>query len=231
MKPKKTLGISYLELLSFNDNPNIGVFCRANDELVIIQRGLTKKVINKVASVLKTRLLEINIAEASIIGSLVAMNSNGIIVCDFIDQDAYKQIAEDGLRLSVIDDKINAAGNDILVNDNGALVHPDIGKKALDVIKNTFQVPVFQGTIAGLKTVGMAAVVTNKGLLCHPKSSEDEKRMLEKIFDVPIMIGTVNHGSPVIGSGMVANSHGAVIGNLTTGIELGRISEALGFLK
>jgi translation initiation factor 6 len=77
----------------------------------------------------------------------------------------------------------------------------------------------------------MAAVVTNKGLLCHPKVTPEEKSMLEEIFDVGVMIGTVNHGVPLIGSGLVANSKGAVMGNLTTGIEMGRIEEALGFLE
>jgi translation initiation factor 6 len=45
------------------------------------------------------------------------------------------------------------------------------------------------------------------------------------------MIGTVNHGDPMIGTGLVANSKGAIIGRNTTGIEMGRIEEALGFLK
>jgi len=81
-----------------------------------------------------------------------------------------------------------------------------------------------------MKTVGMAAVVTNKGCLCHPKVTDDEKKVLEKVFDVEVMIGTINHGHPMIGSGLVANSKGAIIGNLTTGIEMGRIEEALGFL-
>jgi translation initiation factor 6 len=44
------------------------------------------------------------------------------------------------------------------------------------------------------------------------------------------MIGTINHGSPVIGSGLSVNNKGAIVGNLTTGIEMGRIEEALGFL-
>jgi translation initiation factor 6 len=43
------------------------------------------------------------------------------------------------------------------------------------------------------------------------------------------MIGTINHGVPLIGSGLVANTKGAIVGNLTTGIELGRIDEALKF--
>ncbi|RLF51129.1 MAG: translation initiation factor IF-6, partial [Thermoplasmata archaeon] len=45
-----------------------------------------------------------------------------------------------------------------------------------------------------------------------------------------VMVGTVNHGAPLIGSGIIANSHGAIIGSLTTGIEMNRIEEALGFL-
>ena len=81
-----------------------------------------------------------------------------------------------------------------------------------------------------LISVGMAAVVTNKGLLCHPKVTDSEKKMLEDVFDVEVMIGTVNHGFPLIGSGLVANTKGAIIGDQTTGIEMGRIEEALGFL-
>ena len=91
-------------------------------------------------------------------------------------------------------------------------------------------VPAKKGTIASLGTVGMAAVVTNKGCLCHPKTTPEEVEQLEKVFDVDVMIGTVNHGFPMIGSGLVANSNGAIIGNMTTGIEMGRIEEALGFL-
>ncbi len=74
-------------------------------------------------------------------------------------------------------------------------------------------------------------MLQKKGLLCHPKVTDEEKRFLEKVFKVNVMIGTVNHGSPVIGSGLVANTNGAIIGDHTTGIEMGRIEEALGFLE
>jgi len=175
-------------------------------------------------------LVELSIADSSIIGSLLAINSSGVVVCDFIDNKSLELIQKKGFGVSAISDKFNAAGNDILVNDYGCMVHPDIKDKTIKEIKDTFNVPAFRGTIGGLKTVGMAAVVTNKGLLCHPKVTDQEKKHLEKVFDVPVMIGTVNHGSPVIGSGLVANNKGAVIGNLTTGIEMGRIEEALSFI-
>ncbi len=130
-----------------------------------------------------------------------------------------------------IKDVINAAGNDILTNDHGALVHPDLKNSTVKKIGETLDVPVQKGTIASLGTVGMAAVVTNKGCLCHPKTTKEEKQQLEKVFDVDVMIGTVNHGFPMIGSGLVANTKGAIIGKMTTGIEMGRIEEALGFLE
>jgi len=219
-----------LQLLDFDDNPNVGVFCRANDKVAFVRKGLTKKVKNEIKSTLEVKLVELTIADATIVGSLMAFNSAGAVVTDFVDQESIDMIEKQGLDVCVVSDKLNAAGNDILVNDKGALVHPDLKEGFLKDIEKTLKVPVFCGTIASLKTVGMAAVVTNKGLLCHPKITEEEKKILEKVFCVNVMIGTVNHGSPVIGSGLVANTKGAIIGNLTTGIEMGRIEEALGFL-
>jgi translation initiation factor 6 len=73
----------------------------------------------------------------------------------------------------------------------------------------------------------MAAITTNKGVLCHPKITPKERTLLESVFDVPVSIGTVCHGMPYVGVGVVANSNGALTGTYTTGIELGRIEEAL----
>jgi len=217
--------------LDFNENPNVGVFCRANDDVVFLQKGLSKKVKKKITAALDVELVELNIVDASIIGSLLTINSKAAVVTDFIDDKSAKVVEDQGLNVCVICDKLNAAGNDILVNDKGALVHPNMKDESLKMIEEAFDVPVYRGTIGSLKTVGMAAVVTNKGCLCHPKVTEKEKNVLEKVFDVSVMIGTVNHGVPLIGSGLVANTKGAIIGNLTTRIEMGRIEEALGFLE
>ncbi len=218
------------QLLDFHENPNIGVYCRANDSIVFLQKNLLKRVKNKISSALDTSIVELSIADSTIIGSLLALNSQGVVVTDFADKETVDKIKEQGLDVFVVKDVINAAGNDILVNDNGALIHPDIKDYSMKKIGETLGVPVKKGTIASIKTIGMAAVVTNKGCLCHPKVTDEEKKQLEKLFDVSVMIGTVNHGVPMIGSGLVANTKGAIIGKFTTGIEMGRIEEALGFL-
>ena len=218
------------ELLDFNENPNIGVYCRANDKVGFVQKNLLKKVKKKISSTLEVNLVELCIIDSTIIGSLIALNSNGAIVNNFTDQEAIKKIKEQDLNICIIKDIINAAGNDILTNDKGALIHPEISVRSMKKIGETLDVEVVKGTIASLKTTGMAAVVTNKGCLCHPKVAEKEKEQMEDLFGIKVMIGTVNHGVPMVGSGLVANTKGAIIGNETTGIEMGRIEEALGFL-
>ncbi|MEM0492734.1 MAG: translation initiation factor IF-6 [Candidatus Thermoplasmatota archaeon] len=219
-----------LQLLDFNENPNIGVYCRTNESVVFLEKNLNIKIKKLIESTLSVKVVELCIANASIIGSLLVFNSSGAVVTDFADEYTIKKIEEQKLDVYVIKDVINAAGNDILVNDNGALVHPGLKDETIKMIAETLDVPAMRGTIAELPTVGMAAVVTNKGCLCHPKVTAEEKRVLEDIFDVEIMTGTVNHGFPMIGTGLVANTKGALIGNQTTGIEMNRIEEALGFI-
>jgi len=219
-----------LQLLDFNENPNVGIYCRANESVVFLQKSLSKKTKKLIAEVLGVKTIELSIADSTIIGSLMTFNSCGAIVTAYANKEALKTIENQGLKIYPIKDVINAAGNDILANDHGALVHPDLQNVTVKKISDILNVPVQKGTIASFGTVGMAAVVTNKGCLCHPKVTDEEKKQLEKVFDVDVMIGTVNHGFPMIGSGLVANTKGAIIGKMTTGIEMGRIEEALGFL-
>lgn len=219
-----------LQLLDFNDNPNVGVYCRANDALAFLQKSLLKRTKELVAETLGVEVIELTIADSTIIGSLLVLNSKGAVITSIADKQTVKLIKDQGLNVTVIKDIINATGNDILANDHGALVHPDIKKPTLKKIAETLDVTVEHGTIGDQPTVGMAAVVTNKGCLCHPKTTDEEKKQLKDLFDVDVMIGTVNHGVPMIGSGLIANTKGAIIGNRTTGIEMGRIEEALGFI-
>jgi len=223
--------LSMMKRVDFHENPNIGVYCRTNDSVLFLQKHLSNKLKKTIADTLDVKVVETSIADANIIGSLLVMNSTGALLPDFADLATASFIEKHGLHVGRIADIINAVGNDILVNDHGALVHPDMTAASMKIIEETFDIPVTKGTIAGLPTVGMAAVVTNNGCLSHPKITDAEKAVLEDVFDVEVMIGTVNHGFPMIGSGLVANTKGAIIGNQTTGIEMGRIEEALGFLE
>ncbi|MDP2766906.1 MAG: hypothetical protein Q8O41_05580 [Candidatus Methanoperedens sp.] len=53
---------------------------------------------------------------------------------------------------------------------------------------------------------------------------------MEELYALPVDIGTVNFGSPLVVSGLLANSKGYVAGEDTTGPEISRIEDTLGYL-
>lgn len=220
--------MTMLKRLDFNNNPYLGVYCKANDDIAFIDPLLGEKNQEQVSASLQVDVATLGIGGSPIIGSLLAMNSHGAVVTDFIIDSELETLQEHfDSNVLVMNDTFNAAGNNVLVNDTGALVHPMLQDDTINDINDVLDVEVQRGTISDIKTVGMVAVATNKGLLCHPKVTDEEKEQLKALFGVDVDIGTVNHGVPYVGAGIVANRNGAVMGTATTGIEMGRIEEAL----
>lgn len=218
-----------LAQMDLNGNPFIGVFCAVNDNFSFLPKNITKKEISKIKKVLDVKTINISIDSSPLIGAMVAFNSSGIIVPNLISKEELKKF-KNNFQIQQLSEKLNAFGNNILVNDKAALVHPKFKPDSLKIIQDILDVEVLKGTIAGIKTVGSAAVVTNNGVLCHPKASEEELDNLKNLFNIHIAIGTVNFGMPMIGAGLIANGKGAITGTKTTGVELNRIEDALGLL-
>ena len=64
---------------------------------------------------------------SNLLGSLVVANSNGVLITDFAFSDELEKLQEFG-PVEKLEDKLNAVGNNILVNDKKALVHPGYKK-------------------------------------------------------------------------------------------------------
>jgi translation initiation factor 6 len=216
--------------VDLNGSPYLGVFARASDKVCIVPPATPENVAAELQRALQVPIVPLSVGGSNIIGSVVAMNSHGAVVADFVGDEEISVLEKLGLKVGRVAGKFNAAGNNILVNDHGAFVNPDFSKQAEAAVAEVLNVPVERGTLAGLKTVGSAACVTSKGVLCHPKTADEELDFLEKLFKVEADIGTVNHGAPFIGAGVVANKAGAVAGTLTTGPELNRIENALNLI-
>ncbi len=215
-----------LKKYAIESHPYIGVFCAGSEDLVVIPPVENKEVFEEAldCSVVKT-----TVGGTRVNGSLMGINSKGAVVSDIIEDREIENLLE-YVNVTVIPDAQNALGNNILLNDHGALIHPDIEDEAMEAINSELEVEVKKGTIAGIKMVGSVGVATNKGLICHPHVTDEEIEKLENLFKVPVSKGTANHGSGWIGTCLVANTVGAVIGNLTTPIEMGRIEEGLRYL-
>lgn len=207
----------------------LGVFARCTEKIVLVPPEAGPEAVEALEERLSVAAIRTVAGGSSVLGSLISANSQGFVVTQHASEDELRRLSEHG-RVARLPGKINAAGNVILANDNAALVHPGLSSRACEAVSETLGVEVVKGTIGGLKTVGMTAIATNKGLLVHPRASEEEISILEDLFELPVDVGTINFGSPLVGSGLLANSHGYIVGDETTGPELGRIEDALGFL-
>lgn len=213
-----------LRRLEVEGNPYVGVFCAANEELLVTSPSVPRKAVKHIAEALGTRTVSTNVAHSTVVGSLLAMNSNGILASAFIEDSEMDRLGD---AVYPLPHRLSAVGNNVLCNDRGAIVHPGYDDDAIGIVKEALGVPAVRGTVAGVRTVGAAAVATNKGVLCHPHAKPSEMELLEKVLGVPAAITTANYGAALVGACIVANSKGAVVGSRTTPIELGRIEEGL----
>ncbi len=79
--------------------------------------------------------------------------------------------------------------------------------------------------------IGSMCIATNKGFLLNMHAKKEDFEFVKEHLKVDGDIGTVNFGSPFVKSGIIANSKGVLVGDQTTGPEISRIDEALGFIK
>ncbi|WP_293031386.1 translation initiation factor IF-6 [Natronococcus sp.] len=220
-----------MQRLAFAGSAYVGVFARATDSCVLVRPDVDDDTVADLTDELEVPAVQTTVGGSSTVGALATGNENGLLVSSRVLEYERERLEEEvDLPVAELPGNVNAAGNVVLANDYGAYVHPDLTREAIQVVKDTLEVPVERGDLAGVRTVGTAAVATNRGVLCHPKATDEELDFLEDALDVRADVGTVNYGAPLVGSGLLANDSGYVVGEETTGPELGRIEDALGYL-
>jgi len=209
----------------------VGVFARATDDLLLVRPDAADDLVDEMADELEVTAVQTTVGGSGTVGALATGNGNGLLVSSRATDREIETIGS-AVDLPVVrlPGRINAAGNVVLANDAGAWVHPDLSREGVLAVKEALDVPVERGDLGGVRTVGTAAVANGRGVLCHPKSREEELEALEELLGVHADIGTINYGGPLVGSGLVANGAGYVVGEDTTGPELGRIEDTLGFI-
>lgn len=218
-----------LRQVDMNGNPYIGVVCAASEDLCLAPYVAREEHIKLLEETLDTRIVQMTMGGTNLVGTMVAMNNRGVVVGDIVTDEEMEVLTEHR-EVLVIHGRLNCAGNLILTNDTKAWVHPRIGPDVRKDIAEVLDVEVAEGDIAGMGVVGSVGCATNKGVLVHPKARPEEMEALKEFFGVHVDIGTLNYGSPMIGASAVANSKGALTGTQTTGIELGRLEDALGLI-
>ncbi len=208
---------------SFYGDPNVGLYGFATDSYGIC--GIKSKHLEKPLGV-KFHFLHLYGTYLS--GIFAAGNSHGIVVSKHISRNEITHM-KSFAGVLLLDTPYTAMGNLILMNDNGIIISTLI-RKFRKEISDFFSLRCEISTVAGIAVVGSVAVATNKGCIVHPNIKSGERKIVEDVLRVPLGIGTVSFGSPFVKSGMIANKNGAAVSEKCSGIELGNISEALGFI-
>ncbi|MCK9630098.1 MAG: translation initiation factor IF-6 [Methanoregula sp.] len=216
--------------ITFDGDPNIGVFARVIGDIAIIPPESTEEFKAAVKAALQVELVETTIQGSAIIGSLVAGNSRGIVVSGLATEEEVSKL-EKHREVLLLNESMNAAGNVIMVNDTFAAVHPDMPVDMMHAIGEFLGVEVITLVLGGVKTVGMAGVATNKGVIVHPRATDQQIARIEAVAKVPVGTGSINMGTGLVGTGLLVNENGYIAGNATSGFELGRIEDVFGFLE
>ena len=213
------------------NSPYAGVFCATNDFLTLVPPGIPEDDMEAISEALGTKLETVTLGGSRVLGTLIAINNNGILLSNIVtdlELEEFKRISLlHKIEFGVLPDRSHAIGNNFLVNDNGGFSNQRLGKRAKDKAENILKITLTSRSLNDMDTLGMIGCITNKGGICHPDISHSEKEEMEKNFNLKILEGTVNFGLPLVGAGIVANSNGAVCGRQSTGVELGRMEEGL----
>ncbi|WP_405267690.1 translation initiation factor IF-6 [Methanobrevibacter sp.] len=211
-------------------NPNVGVFTLATDDLAIVPYNLLDEKAEIIKETLEVDVVKASISGSSLIGSLAVANSNGMVVSPHVLDREVKQFEDLGIDVATIPGRYTALGNIIAANDKGAIVSPFLSEEAINIIENTLDVNVEATSMVGSDIIGSLIQVTNKGFLISSQAVKSEIKFAQEVFGVEGDIGTVGRGIALVGACSIANSNGAIVAKDSTGPEMARVEEALGFL-
>ena len=187
----------HILITSFNGNPNVGLFGYCNDKYCLLGQGIPKRACKEVEKILKVPVHKVSIAGTSLIGVFCVGNKNGILIPNIVFEHELKKLDELGVNYSVIDTKLTALGNNILVNDKSAIVNPAFTDSDVKKIGEALGVKVKKGTIAELDNVGSLAVLREKHCMITRNAKESELKEIEKMFGVIIFLLSID-SSPIL---------------------------------
>lgn len=216
-----------IKQFSIFDSDFIGVYVKSYKDTAFVPKNISSDAENVIKDILNVNTLHIIIDNFSLIGTMIAFNSSGIVVSGLATKTDFKGIDTGDRNILFLKDRLNAVGNNIITNDKAAVIHPEFTESSEKAIADTLNVEVIKSSIAGVKTVGSVAVLNDKGMLVSPEITDDEIKNLKELFGINVNTGTANYGSYYIGSSIITNSNGVLVGKATTSIELGRIDDTL----
>lgn len=223
-------------IMSFHGDPNVGLYGVATDKFCLLGRNIPAKQVKEIKEVLDVPVFQVGLYGTDLVGLFAIANSKIVLLPEIIYESELKKLKSAlkkiGVDVKTIKTKHTALGNNLLINDNAGIISPVFTKSQAAKIKKIFSSVKFeQFKIAGLLIPGSVGKITNKGGIFSTNLADKDINKVEKLLGFEIGLGTVNMGNPFVSTGIIANSKGFIVGSHSSGYEIGRIDESLGFLK
>ena len=149
------------------NSPFLGVYLRTWEDYTLVPRNSDRDIKSMASHYLKTEPIEMTIGGSNLLGSMAVMNSNGMIFSNIVTEEELKNIPKD-VNYAVLEDNLNAVGNNILANNKAALIHEEFSDESVRTIREVLGVEVVKGKFKEVRTVGSSGLITSSGLVIPP---------------------------------------------------------------
>jgi len=220
-------------IINFHGDPNVGLYGLATDKFCLLGKSVREKDVKEIEAALKVPIFQLSFYGTDLIGLFAVGNSKTILLPNIIYDSELKKLRKDldklGVKIEILETNHTAFGNNIIVNDKKGIISNVYSNKEAEKISKMF--PDVEFEQIDLSIPGSIGKVTNAGGIFEPNLPEIIVKKLEQHFGFEVGLGTVNMGNPFISSGIIANSFGFIMGANSSGFEVTRVDESLGFLK
>lgn len=214
---------------NYNGNPNLGLFIYANDKYCLLPVGFPEKLEKDIKETLGVPLYHLKVAGTDLLGVFLNGNDDILFVPKIMFDNELEILDKLKIKYQVIDSDLTALGNNMIVTEKMCIINEEFEEKAIKNIEKF--IPVKKGQISTFNIVGSLAKANKKGLIVSPEIQAHEEKFLEKNLGLKITKTTINFGSPYVSSGVVCNSNGFLVGDMSGGPEIQNIDTGLGFLE
>ncbi|AJF61917.1 TPA: translation initiation factor IF-6 [Candidatus Woesearchaeota archaeon] len=220
----------HVDTADYNGNPNIGLFCYANNKYCLVPSDFPDKLSAKFEKILKVPVHKMRAAGTDLLGVFFSGNDDVLLVPMIMFDSELAELRRLKINYRIIESELTALGNNLIVTEKACIANPDYTESMLKNIEKDLGVKAVSGKISKLNTVGSLVKIGRGSCLVTPEIEPFEEKFLKDKLKIAVKKGTVNFGSPYISSGVVCNSNGFIIGEASGGPEIQNADEALGFI-
>jgi translation initiation factor 6 len=208
--------------------PYIGAYSSVFGVNAVVNKNTPAGFLKRIRSFLRVKSIAVtNISGVHAVSSMIAANSNFIIVPDTVEDEELKELRSLGREILVVESKIKAWGNMMILSDKGVLFSSRVPRKEAEKIVDSLGIDHDFATLANYMAIGALAVPGEELCFVSKLLTEGEKRLLEDLLKLRVHMVTVNDGLMFIRLGMLVSPYGILVGDSTTGAELMSISLAV----